>query len=254
MPARAKQSPPRFEMPEDSGKLALMLGKRQRLGDQLYGQILEQIVSGRLREGARLPPEQDICKMFGVSRPVVRQALLRLRADGLVHARQGSGTYVMARPSERLANFVDPQQIAEVLRCIEVRLVLEGGAARFAAERRSERELADILAAHEAFRAESEAGGANTETDFAFHMAIAAASGNSLFPQLLDTIRDVLSEFMKLSLSLTRTSPGKRASQVLREHAQIVEAIQAQEPDTAQIAMQLHIAQARRRMIDRRQD
>jgi GntR family transcriptional repressor for pyruvate dehydrogenase complex len=254
MSSQLPEGIPIFPTPDRDGRPVLVLNKRQRLGDQLYGQILEQIVSGRIQEGTRLPPEQEICKMFGVSRPVVRQALQRLRADGLVQARQGSGTFVMARPAARLATFAEPRQIAEYLRCIEVRLALEGSAARFAAERRTEKEMAKILATHEAFRGEAEAGAPSAATDLAFHTSIAAASGNAFFPMLLDQVHDAVTGFMTLALSLTRTSPHERASQVLREHAAIVEAIQIQDPDSAQIAMQFHIAQARRRMIDRNRD
>ena len=77
-------------------------GQRERLGDQLYGQILEQIVSGALKEGDKLPSENKICQAFGVSRPTVRAALMRLNADGLVITRQGSGTFLQKRPSDHL--------------------------------------------------------------------------------------------------------------------------------------------------------
>lgn len=243
---------PGFSEAEDQP--ILVLSRRQRLGDQLYGQILEQIVSGRLRQGMRLPAEKQICAMFGVSRPVVRQALLRLGADGLVQARQGSGTFVMARPSDRLADFAEPREIAGFLRCNEVRVVLEGSAARFAAERRTEQELARIIAAHEAFTREADAGIASAEADLAFHTSIAEASGNEFYPLLLGRLHEALSGFMTLSLRLTRTSKSDRASQVVREHAVIVEAITAQEADAALVAMQFHINQARRRMIDRNRD
>jgi len=185
---------------------------------------------------------------------VVRQALQRLRADGLLHARQGSGSYVMARPAERLASFAEPQRIAEFLRCIEVRLALEGSAARYAAERRSAAELAVIETAHERFRAEAECGSPGPETDLAFHKAIAAASNNEFFPASLEHLHESLAGFMKLSLNLTRTSPRERASHVLQEHFAILEAIKMQDPDSAQVAMLYHITQARRRMIDRNRD
>lgn len=69
------------------GTLVLARGQRTRLSDQLYGHIFEQIVSGKLKIGDRLPSEKEICEQFDVSRPVVREALLRLGADGLVTAR-----------------------------------------------------------------------------------------------------------------------------------------------------------------------
>lgn len=232
----------------------LVLARRQRLGDQLYGQILEQIVSGRLAEGARLPPETEICRLFGVSRPVVRQALQRLRADGLVQARQGSGTFVLARPSERLASFVDPGAVAALMRCLEVRIGLEGAAARFAAERRSARELEAIVISHEALRAQATTGGMSAETDLCFHAAVAAASGNTYFSRLLQVIQLELQRFMTLSLNLTRTGSRLRADQVLHEHRLILEAIRGQDGEAAENAMRFHIIQARRRMIDRNRD
>jgi DNA-binding FadR family transcriptional regulator len=63
--------------------------KKERLGDRIYGQILQQIASGALRPGDRLPSENQICQTLNVSRPVVRQALMRLQADGLVITRKG---------------------------------------------------------------------------------------------------------------------------------------------------------------------
>ena len=106
----------------DSAPLVLSPGKRPRLSDQLYSQILEQIVSGRLSEGSRLPPEKEICEMFGVSRPVVRDALLRLRSDGLVQSRQGSGTFIQRRPAKRLSDFGGMDQVPEFLRVLELRM------------------------------------------------------------------------------------------------------------------------------------
>lgn len=246
-------APGKMKQTETQGH-SLVLTRRQRMGDQLYGQILEQIVSGRLPEGMRLPPELDLCAMFGVSRPVVRQALLRLRADGLVHARQGAGTYVTVRPADRLADFAEPGQVADYMRAIEIRLVLEGAAARRAAERHSQAELAAIEEAHEQFRQEAEGGAPTPKADLAFHTAIAEASGNSYYAALLQHLHGVVAGFMNIALHLTRTSTRERTSQLLREHAMILEAIKSRDGDAAQLAMQFHITQARRRLVDRTRD
>jgi GntR family transcriptional regulator, transcriptional repressor for pyruvate dehydrogenase complex len=237
------------------GRLLLVPGKRQRLSDQLYGQILDQIVSGMLNEGDRLPPEKDICAMFGVSRPVVRDALLRLRADGLLQTRQGSGTYVMRRPADRLMEFATTAELAVFLRCLEARLPLEAACARFAAERRTSSQLTRIQHAHERLRGDIEESGHITpESDLAFHASIAAASGNEFFSDLLQHIHEAVQGFMHLSLSLTRTSSKGRVQQVLNEHTFIVEAIQAHEPEEAETAMRFHIGQSRRRVTDRKRD
>lgn len=237
-------------LPEGSS-LVLVPGQRQRLGDQLYGQILDQILSGRLQEGSRLPPEKELSGMFGVSRPVVRQALMRLRVDGLLHARQGAGSYVLARPSERLGRFASSGDVAALMRCIEARLPLEGAAARLAAERRSPEQLARIAAAHDAFAEAAEGSGMTPDSDYAFHGSIAEASGNDYFPAFLHGLHGALLRFMGVALGLTRTGSRERARAVVQEHAHILDAIRQGDADMAGLAMQFHIGQARRRVIDR---
>lgn len=240
---------------DGKGRLVLVPGKRLRLSDQLYGQILDQIVSGRLREGERLPPEKDICAMFGVSRPVVRDALLRLRADGLLQTRQGSGTYVMRRPADRLMQFATTVELAVFLRCVEARMPLETACARYAAERRTTAQLTRIQQAHERLCSDvEETGHITPDSDLAFHAAIAAATGNEFFSDLLQHIHEAVKGFISLSLSLTRTSSERRVRQVLNEHTYILEAIQAQEPEEAETAMRFHIGQSRRRVTDRKRD
>lgn len=235
-------------------KALLGLARRQRLSDQLYGQIFEQITSGRLGEGERLPPETALCRTFGVSRPVVREALQRLGADGLVRARQGSGTYVMARPAARVADFVDPGEIAGYLRCMEVRIVLEAAASRYAAARRSAVALERIVLAHRDFAAAVATGIIPPATDLAFHHAIAAATGNDLFPTLLGKLEAALTGLITLGLRLTETGVASRAARALDEHALILEAIAAGDLDAAETAMRFHLSQSRRRMIDRNRD
>lgn len=234
--------------------LVLVPGRRQLLGDQLYGQILDQIVSGRLKEGDKLPTEKEISAMFGVSRPVVRDALNRLRADGLVQARQGSGTYVMRRPADRLRKFANPADMAGFLRCLEVRIPLEAAAAALAAERRNSAQLARIRQAHDNLRKDVETGHITTGNDLTFHAAIADATGNEFFPGVLQHIHASITGFMDVSLNLTRTGSRARIQQVLNEHTNILEAIEQQEPDAADVAMRFHLGQSRRRTLDRNRD
>ena len=219
---------------DDVAALVLVPGRRQPLGDQLY---------------------KRISAMFGVSRPVVRAALLRLRADGLLQARQGADTFVVHRPADRLTQLTDPGQVAGLLRCLEVRLPLEATAARMAAERRTASDLARIEAAQEGCRRESdEQGGMSPEADLHFHAAVAAASPNEMFADLLQHIHGVLGGFLRLSLHLTRTGSAERARLVLDEHAHILDAIASGDAEAAETAMRFHIGQARRRMIDRKLD
>lgn len=239
-----------------AGGVALHLerGQRVRLADQLYGQIFDQIASGRLNVGDKLPSEHEICEKFGVSRPVVREALLRLRADGLVTAHQGLGTFVSHQPAPRLKTFSDVQNVGAYLRAQEVRVALEGDAARLAALRRTDEQLHKIGEAHAAFVEELEHGRVSPEADLAFHASIAEASGNDFYLGVLETIHESISGFMRLTLSLTRTGSRQRAQRVADEHAAILGAIREQDAERARIAMQFHLGQARHRLVDRDKD
>lgn len=211
--ARKQESAKSAAVDADGGvALHLERGQRVRLADQLYGQIFDQIASGRLNVGDKLPSEHEICEKFGVSRPVVREALLRLRADGLVTAHQGLGTFVSHQPAPRLKTFSDVQNVGAYLRAQEVRVALEGDAARLAALRRTDEQLHKIGEAHAAFVEELEHGRVSPEADLAFHASIAEASGNDFYLGVLETIHESISGFMRLTLSLTRTGSRQRAA------------------------------------------
>jgi DNA-binding FadR family transcriptional regulator len=234
--------------------IRLTPARRWRLADVLYGQLLVRIVDGDVAEGDRLPSEAEIGKMFGASRPVVRQALMQLQLDGLVYSRKGAGTFVRMRPPARLSDFAEPADIAGYLRSFEVRSALESEAARLAATRRTRSQLKQITdAAHaleDAFGRRQTGHG----EDFRFHMAVAEATDNELFARLLDELGDIVRGSMAMGLSLTRTGSDVRRSQVLKEHWQIADAIAAQDAEGAALYMRFHLAQTRIRTTDARSE
>ena len=197
--------------------------------------------SRHLSVGDKLPSENEISERYGVSRPVVREALLRLRADGLVTAHQGLGTFVSHQPAPRLKTFSDVEHVSAYLRAQEVRVALEGDAARLAALRRTDEQLRKIEEAHQAFAESLAQGRMSAEADLAFHASIAEASGNDFYLGVLESIHDSISGFMRLTLSLTRTGSRQRAQTVLDEHATILAAIRAQDGEHARVAMQFHL-------------
>ena len=228
--------------------------RRWRLADVLYGQLLMRIVNGDVAEGDRLPSEAEIGKMFGASRPVVRQALMQLQVDGLVYARKGAGTFVRMRPPARLHDFVEPADIASYLRSFELRSGLEGEAARLAAVRRTRNHLKAIEDAARALDDAITRKETGHEADFCFHMAIAEATDNELFSRVLDELADIMRGSMAMGLSLTRTGSDLRRSQVLKEHWQIADAIAAQDAEAAALYMRFHLAQTRLRTTDARSE
>jgi DNA-binding FadR family transcriptional regulator len=215
---------------------------------------MQQLASGLYSEGDKLPTEKELCTLFDVSRPVVREALMRLQADGLVVARQGAGTFVKKRPPRRLVDLAPTAELAGFLRSFEIRIPLEGQSAKLAAIRRTEAQLFEISASLELMEQAIEVGEPAGDHDFAFHRAVASASGNELFVIVLDTIAPFVGGGMSLALGLTREGSPERSRRVLDEHVRIYEAIAQGDGDGAEMAMRYHIDQARRRVTDRRRD
>ena len=226
----------------------------ERLADQLYGQILEQIVLGAIKAGEKLPSENQLCHSFGVSRPTVREALLRLHADGLVSTRQGSGTVVQKRPSDHLVRLSRSSDIAEMLRCMEVRIALEGQAARLAAARHTGAQLARITMALEEMRSSFEKRAPPTGADYEFHAAVAAGSGNALFGDMLNSLNETIHHSMTVALGLTQIGSAERARRVYEEHEAIHDAIARGDAEAADLAMRYHLTRARQRVTDGQRD
>lgn len=235
-------------MQDESGS---RVDKPSTFADQIYGRILISIAGGLFPVASKLPSEKQLGEQFGVSRPVVRDALSRLQRDGLIESRKGSGSFVLSSPPEDLSAAVDLTYIARYQRYQEFRLVVEGAAAGLAAERRSAAQLTRILDAHATFIAEIEKGAFLWQSDREVHIAIAEAAGNEFFLESLEGNEVSLSDFMTVSLKLTSSRSPQRGLLVAGEHASIVEAIRNKDTMAAKIAMEYHLIQARRRMLDR---
>src|SRR3546814_7258855 len=120
------------------------------LSDRVYEEIYRKISSDEWPQGERLPTEIDLAQQFGVSRTALREALLRLRIDGLITSRPGAGSFVTGKPSRAVFDFTRPGSIADIQRCYEFRVGVEGEAAYLAADRRSSERVDDIEAALQA--------------------------------------------------------------------------------------------------------
>lgn len=234
--------------------LNLEIKKGERLSDQLYGQLLEKIVAGELKEGDKLPSENEISRAFNVSRPVIREALLRLQADGLVYSRQGSGSFVKSRPPEGLIKFAQPSDVAGYLRCFEARLPIEGAAAALAAQRATARDVKDIERSLVELKACLNSDDPADKADFAFHLAIARASGNDFFVAILSSLNTAITSGIRVNLKITQAGSRERLRKVLEEHQAIFDAIASGDATSADLAMRYHINRARLRVTNRLRD
>jgi DNA-binding FadR family transcriptional regulator len=215
----------------------------------IYEQIFERIVSGELAVNARLPSETDLARSCGASRPVVREALARLREDGIIVSRQGSGSYVKRRPDSAILRFVPVSSIADVQRGFEFRAGLEGAAAALAAERWEEPDIAEIrraLAALDRCIANGELG---VDADVHFHRAIAQATHNPYHIAVQATLQAQIAFGMNLTRNLSLRD-ASRLRLVQDEHVAIVAALEARDAGSARAAMERHIENARRRMFE----
>lgn len=228
---------------------------RIRLADQAYAQLLHRIVTGEYREGAPLPSENELGTQLGISRPVVRAAIDRLRLDGLIKSRRGSGTFVLPHRAETMSPAVVAERQKRFLRNLEFRTAIEPEAAMLAARRRSSVQLAAIAAAVTHFERVAVAQGLIDEhLDFAFHLAIAEASHNALFVEAIRTVAFDIDHGVNLLRYLARFEHLERSRSILADHARILTAIHDENPSAAGAAMRDHLDHARLRMLYRRPD
>lgn len=223
--------------------------QRTRLADQLYEQVLQRIVSGEYPEGTKLPSENQLSEAFGVSRAIVREAFFRLQVDGLIVARQGSGTYVQRRPSEEFFDHAPSGSVAEALRFFELRIAIEGEAAYHAAQRRTDSDLTRIRAANKRLEDAIGAGELGVDEDIALHEAIAAAAHNDLYVATLLNLRQLFDAGLRMTRGLSRKQLPQRQRLVQDEHAAIIFAIAEGNADSARTAMRHHIDNARIRLV-----
>jgi DNA-binding FadR family transcriptional regulator len=220
------------------------LAAERKLSRRLFEQLAEQIKSGRLAPGARLPTEQALTRAARVSRTVVREAVAALRAEGLVVTRQGVGAFVSADP-QRAPFRIEPermQSLDDILGVMELRLGVEIESAGLAAERGSKPQIRAIGAALEAIERAAEAGRSAVDEDLEFHRAIAEATGNPEFPRFLQFIGRHLIPRRTIT-GLPERMGGERAylELIQEEHRRIHEAIEAGDARGAREAMRRHL-------------
>jgi GntR family transcriptional regulator, transcriptional repressor for pyruvate dehydrogenase complex len=240
-----------FKMPEASEPCPASPPRSVLLADVVHDRIRRSIVDGQYPDGARLPGENDLARQFEVSRPVIRAALKRLRAEGLVISRQGSGSYVAAPGEPKALTFQPVETIADLQRCYEFRLTIEPAAAALAATRRSAAQLDEIAKFLAVLRDATERRSHREDADFSFHLAITAASNNQYFETSMRALKDHIAVGMKFhGLSLQTVRGG--LDHVLDEHAAIYDAIRLGQPEAARETMLRHVTGSRDRLFEGR--
>ncbi len=221
---------------------------RTTLADRVYHTLFTRISNGDYPTNQKLPPENALSQDFGVSRPVLRAALDRLRDEGLIYSRQGAGSYVRI-PVNAQVGYAKVETLADIQRCYEFRITLETKAARLAAERHNAAALDDIARALDLMRDATGSMTHREDADFAFHLAIAKAASNQYFEATLRALRDHIYVGMKLHGQSLMSDGAKGLQAVFEEHSAIHAAIAQRDADTAARLMSAHLERSRDRLF-----
>ena len=227
----------------DDGKVLAPSGSGQTT-EEVVARVSELIKGAQLKAGDRLPPERELAKRLGVSRPSLRAGLRAMSSMGVLKSRQGAGTFVADGP---------PMLDSEPLRLLaslhgfsfnhmfETRSILEVGAAGLAAEHATGEQLATLADEIAEMYANLNDPQQYLVHDICFHRAVAAASNNPTLVTLVEMVSAVMYERRRETIERAHDF-----SESLELHQQVYRAIRARQPEEARAAMREHIVRAQR--------
>lgn len=224
----------------------------RNLTADLAADLRTRIVDGVIQPGDKLPSENTLISEFGVSRTVVRSALTRLQAEGLVETERGRGSFALTPPpadAQPVPGIRPVVSLEDRARLLEFRIGVESEAAALAARNRSERQLQAVRTALEQFTASGTHPAHAMKSDYEFHRAIAAATGNPFYSDCLAALGQTM-----IAMPRTRLMTGgehhvrEHFEQVVLEHESIYAAIAEGDGSSSSAAMRSHLANSRRRL------
>lgn len=218
--------------------------KRKPLSTVVAESLTGKIRSGALQPGTQLPTEAELCAQYDVSRTVVREAVARLRSEGLVIPHQGRGMFVSDTPAPR--NFSIPDEalrtLPETIALLELRLSVEVEAAGLCAERRTPAEAQTIRTIMERIDAQHvDPGSVQIHYDYDFHLAIARAARNEFIHGFLTYLRPMIVPRLQLGYVVAPELKDTYYDRIHKEHRAIVDAIDRQDDSAARRAMRRHL-------------
>jgi DNA-binding FadR family transcriptional regulator len=238
----------------DAAAAPAFVGRPRQRGRGLAHGLVEdlslKIRDGALRPGDKLPTESEIMQAFGVSRTVVREALSKLQAGGLVETHHGVGTFVL-QPRSGGVFRLDPSDVAtsvDVLAVLELRVSLETESAGLAATRRTPEQLLAMREALDDFERNLAVAGNTVAPDFRFHLQIAQATGNPYFADIMSHLGTTIIPRTRINAIRNHDRGGEYLTRVNREHEEIYAAIARRDAEAARAAMRIHLTNSRERL------
>ena len=224
------------------------VNRGRALPDQIGEVLRAQIASGAFRPGQRLPTEKELCETYGVSRPIIREAIGRLKSEGLITSRQGLGAFVAEGGASNVfrLDIGHLEDSVELEHIIELLVAVEVAVAEKAAQRRTSAQLANLKRALQAIDVSIAAGKDGVEEDMLFHRSVAEACGNPFFRELNDFLEVRARKFIRTARTNTARLGMPRVVQM--EHAAIYDAIRRRDAEAARSAAESHLRHAAERL------
>ncbi|HZY67957.1 MAG TPA: FadR/GntR family transcriptional regulator [Devosia sp.] len=223
---------------------------RTKLSARIVETLRQDLLGGAIAAGHRLPTESQLTTQFGVSRTVVREAIAALAADGLVESRQGSGVFATRHLSSTVGAIASEmgRRVSSALNVLEVRLAIEVESAALAAQRHSPSQEAAIQEAFFEFERLLRLDQPTGTADLAFHRAIAAATGNPSYLDVLEALgRNAIPCDVASPESTEFVQDRDYQTRLQAEHLAILKAISARDADGARRAMRQHLGNSQAR-------
>ncbi|WP_077339026.1 FadR/GntR family transcriptional regulator [Pseudocolwellia agarivorans] len=220
---------------------------------------LTELATQRLREvinhpkwktGGRLPPEEKLARSIGLSRSALRRALVRLREEGLIVSKRGSGNYVLPSVNNDNNAFIELGigNLSDVENCVRFRYGLEVAMCGEAAERATDEDIEAIIAANQHL-AENQVDGSLFEADFQVHLSIAKATQNPYYRAAMESLRTPMQVCYEIGRRLRDIPLNEASHRVHNEHDQLIQAIKQRNPVAAKAAMDIHLSATLNRFL-----
>ncbi|WP_035201122.1 FadR/GntR family transcriptional regulator [Agrobacterium tumefaciens] len=229
--------------------ISKLINRGPSLADSVSNSIRAEIINGGYAIGDKLPTERMLSDTYGVSRPIVREAINSLKRDGLVVTRQGLGAFV-SETREQIFRFTsfDVNDALDIRNVIELLMAVEASATARAAERRTDNDVKKIKGRFDAMQTAIDRGESGVDEDMEFHRAIVEAANNPYFRDMSDFLDANVRNFIRKARENTARSASGLVQEVQEEHRAILQAITSKKAQVARKAAETHLIGAAKRL------
>lgn len=220
---------------------------------ELASRLERELSRTGLKPGWRLPSEERLATIYGVSRGAIRRAIAVLRERGVLTSRRGGGTFMNAPGTSGVAEALrgyarQTEADKSVEELLDLRVLVESECARALAAQRRKGAVNRLEDAFALMRRDRDDAAAFAVSDFAFHRTLVRESGNALFHAIMEALHGIFEEYAKHG----RTASADRRTRVLAEHEAILDAVREGDAAAAAHLTAAHIRRAKTHLLSSR--